>query len=79
MASELDSTNGRNKETPMELVNTSDETANTQCDGCPGFEILTRRIHAKETTVYYCNPKRCYINPFDVSECSMNASKRKGK
>lgn len=62
----------------MELVNTSDETANTQCDGCPGFEILTRRVHAKETTVYYCNPKRCYINPFDVSDCSMQAPKRKG-
>ena len=67
------------EETPMELVNTSDETANTQCDGCPGFEILTRRFHAKETTVYYCNPKRCYINPFDVSDCSMKAAKRKGK
>ena len=66
------------EETPMELVNTSEETADTKCDGCPGFEILTRRIHAKETTVYYCNPKRCYINPFDVPDCSMKAAKRKG-
>lgn len=61
-------------------VNESPETEATKCNGCGSFEILARRLNRKETTVYYCNLLRSYIDPFGV-ECpreNNQTPKRKG-
>ena len=70
--------NGRMEETQMvrlkswarpQALHTFTSSKKCRCDGKGCFEVVIRKHRLGEEIKYWCNVKRGYFNPFNVTEC----------